>query len=86
MKKNIDACFYGLNTTKIKGILSLSIPNVNAMKLLENTPSVCASVGSACKTLQATASHVLMAMGVELEQALSSFRVSFGLCNTKVAF
>ena len=83
MKKNIDACFYGLNTTKIKGILSLSIPNVNAMKLLENTPSVCASVGSACKTLQATASHVLMAMGVELEQALSSFRVSFGLCNTK---
>ncbi len=82
MKKNIDACFYGQDTTKIKGILSLSIPNVNAMKLLEMTPSVCASVGSACKTLQARASHVLMAMGVELEQALSSFRVSFGLCNT----
>ena len=83
MQKNIDACFYGLNTHKIKGILSLSIPNVNAMKLLENTKTVCASVGSACKTLQATASHVIVAMGFELEQALASFRVSFGLGNNE---
>ncbi|MES2615496.1 MAG: cysteine desulfurase family protein [Bdellovibrionota bacterium] len=81
LNKHIDACFYGLDTCKIKGILSLSIPNVNAMKLLENTNQVCASVGSACKTLQATASHVLTSMGVDLEQALASFRVSFGLCN-----
>jgi cysteine desulfurase len=56
---------------------------VNAMKLLENTKIVCASVGSACKTLQATASHVIMSMGVELEQALASFRVSFGLCQSE---
>ncbi len=76
-------CFYGLNTEKVKGILSLAIPNVNAMKLLENTPRVCASVGSACKTLQATASHVLLAMGVNVEQALSTFRVSFGLGNNE---
>lgn len=83
LQKNIDACFYGLDTHKINGILSLSIPNVNSMKLLENTKTVCASVGSACKTLQATASHVLTAMGVELAQALSSFRVSFGINNTE---
>ena len=79
LSKNIDACYYGLDAPKIKGILSLTIPNVNAMKLLENTKVVCASVGSACKTLQATASHVILSMGVDLEQALASFRVSFGL-------
>ncbi len=83
IKKNIDACFYAESSPKIKGIISLSIANVNAMKLLENTPTVCASVGSACKTLQATASHVLLAMGIELEQALASFRISFGLCNSE---
>ncbi len=81
--KHIDASFYGKEYNKIKGILSLYIPGVNAMKLLENTKTVCASVGSACKTLQATSSHVLLGMGVPLENALASFRISFGLTNSE---
>lgn len=81
--KHIDTTFYGKDDNKIKGILSLCIHGVNAMKLLENTKTVCASVGSACKTLQATSSHVLLGMGVPLENALSSFRISFGLTNSE---
>lgn len=64
------------------GILMLLIPEVNAMKLIEECATLCVSVGSACKTLQATASHVLLAMGFQLEEALSSFRVSLGLPTT----
>ncbi|WP_158997135.1 cysteine desulfurase family protein [Pigmentibacter ruber] len=83
ISKQIQPIYYGKEENKVKGILTLCIAGVNAMKLLEETKSVCASVGSACKTLQATSSHVLLAMGVPLENALSSFRISFGLTNSE---
>ncbi|BBH52609.1 cysteine desulfurase family protein [Fluviispira sanaruensis] len=83
LNKHIQVKFYGVKKQKIAGILTISFQNVNAMKLLEETRTVCASVGSACKTLQATASHVLVAMGIELENTLASFRVSFGLTNSE---
>lgn len=83
ISKHIKAIFYGQSSMKVPGILTLCFPEVNAMKLLEECKTVCASVGSACKTLQATSSHVLLAMGVDLEHALSSFRVSFGLTNSE---
>ncbi|WGL59334.1 aminotransferase class V-fold PLP-dependent enzyme [Pigmentibacter sp. JX0631] len=83
ISKYLQPIFYGQDSNKVKGILTLCISGVNAMKLLEETRSVCASVGSACKTLQATSSHVLLAMGVPLENALSSFRISFGLTNSE---
>lgn len=69
---------------KVPGILMLSFPGVNAMKLVEDCRVLCVSTGSACRTLQATASPVLLAMGVPLEEALSSIRVSFGL-NTQIS-
>ncbi|APJ03321.1 cysteine desulfurase family protein [Silvanigrella aquatica] len=83
IQKHIETYFYAENTHKVPGILTLYFKGVNAMKLLEESKTVCASVGSACKTLQATASHVLVAMGIDLENTLSSFRVSFGLTNSE---
>ncbi|MEN9810602.1 MAG: hypothetical protein RLZZ488_2169 [Pseudomonadota bacterium] len=68
---------------KVAGIVMLHIPNVNAMKLIENMKRVCVSAGSACRTLQATTSHVLTAMGCDDDVALASFRVSIGLTNTE---
>jgi len=79
----IDANIAGKNSARVPGILMLTIPRVNAMKLIENARILCVSSGSACKTLQATTSHVLQAMGFEEEEALSSFRVSLGLSNTE---
>ncbi len=73
---------HGKNQSKAPGLLMLTFPSVNAMKLIEETKNVCMSTGSACRTLQATASHVLSAMGIELGEALASVRISFGLSNT----
>lgn len=83
LTQNIDPIVYGSATNKVSGILALCFKDVNGMKLLEHSKTVCASSGSACKTLQATASHVLTAMGVEVSHALSSVRVSFGLTNNE---
>ena len=82
LQANIDAHIHGLHATRVPGILMVSIPGTNAMKLIEVAKHVCISAGSACKTLQATASHVLLAMGVDDAEALAGFRVSFGLPNT----
>ena len=82
LKSKIDFKVYS-NSQRVPGILTLSIQNVNAMKLIENAKTVCVSVGSACKTLQATSSHVLEAMGVPLDEALMAFRVSIGLPNSE---
>lgn len=82
LKGAVDFKLYGESTARVPGICMLSIEGVNSMKLVENMANVCVSVGSACRTLQATASHVLLAMGVPLEEALSSIRVSFGLPNS----
>jgi cysteine desulfurase len=68
---------------KIPGLLMFSIEGVNSMKLIEECQNICVSTGSACRTLQATASHVLLAMGIPLEEALGSMRISMGLPTTR---
>jgi cysteine desulfurase len=83
LEGQIDVQIAGTQNDRVPGILMLSIPRVNAMKLIENARLLCVSTGSACKTLQATTSHVLKAMGYDEEEALSSFRISIGLNNTE---
>ena len=60
----------------------LCIPGVNALKLLEVSRRVAFGLGSACKT-NSTASQVLLEMGLPLDQASASFRVSFGVPSTE---
>lgn len=79
LDKKISYHVYGKTEDRVPGIFMMRFPNANAMKVIEEAKTICVSAGSACQTLQATASHVLVAMGVELEEALSSFRVSFGI-------
>ncbi|MEY2986763.1 MAG: hypothetical protein RJB13_284 [Pseudomonadota bacterium] len=79
----IDALLSAKRAKRVPGILMFRIPGVNAMKLIENCKNLCISSGSACKTLQATTSHVLKAMGAEEEEALAGFRVSIGIQNTE---
>jgi len=78
-----DAVLTAKKAKRAPGILMFRIPGVNAMKLIENCKNLCMSSGSACKTLQATTSHVLKAMGAEEEEALAGFRVSIGIQNTE---
>lgn len=79
----VDFKIAGDKAKRVPGLLMLHFPGVNAMKLIETMKYVCVSSGSACRTLQATASHVLKAMGVDDDVALSSIRVSLGLNNTE---
>lgn len=83
LEGQVDAQIAGSQSSRVPGILMIRIPNVNAMKLIENAKLLCVSTGSACKTLQATTSHVLKSMGLEEDEALSSFRVSLGITNSE---
>ncbi|KAB8029191.1 cysteine desulfurase family protein [Fluviispira multicolorata] len=83
IQQHILAHFFGNNTEKVPGIITLYFSGVNASNLLEKSKIVCASISSEYKTLQEIGSHVLDAMGVALEHSLSSFRVSFGLTNSE---
>lgn len=83
MQGLIDVQIAGSQKDRVPGILMLTLTGVNAMKLIENMKRICVSSGSACRTLQATTSHVLRAMGFEEDVALSSFRVSLGLTNSE---
>lgn len=64
--------------------LSVSFPGVNAGELLEVIgDDVAASAGAACHGNQVQVSHVLSAMGVELEVALGTVRFSVGRFSTE---
>jgi cysteine desulfurase len=82
LRGKVEFKIYAKNGPRVPGILMLSFADVNAMKLIENAKRVAVSVGSACRSLHGSASHVLLAMGVPLDEALAGFRVSFGLPNS----
>lgn len=64
--------------------LSVALPGVEATALLaELQDRVAASAGAACHGANATASHVLEAMGVSLETARSTIRLSVGKPTTE---
>jgi cysteine desulfurase len=83
LRRSSAAVVMGETAPRIPGIVMVNFPACNAMKLVENARRIAVGVGSACRTLHATASHVLLAMGVPLDEALGSLRVSFGLPNTE---
>ncbi len=71
-------------SSRVPGLMMIAVAGINAMKLLEDAQPLCLSAGSACRTLQATASQVLLSMGIPLDTALASFRISFGVPTTVV--
>jgi cysteine desulfurase len=53
-----------------------------ALLFLLDEAGVCASAGSACASGALEPSHVLLAMGVPEDEALSALRLSLGWCST----
>ena len=75
----------GAGTARAAGFSSISMDGIgDAHALLERLPDLALSTGSACTTAVPEPSHVLRAMGLTVEQAKSSIRVSFGR-NTSLA-
>ena len=70
--------------TKIAGNCHMRFPGVESetLLLLLDEAGVCASAGSACASGALEASHVLAAMGVPADEALSSLRLSLGPATT----
>ncbi|KZY74869.1 cysteine desulfurase IscS [Oleiphilus sp. HI0071] len=66
----------------VPGIVNLSFPGVDGQMLLTALPNLGVSSGSACNSASMKPSHVLKAMGLGDEEALSSLRFSFGRFTT----
>lgn len=83
-----------LNTSytcdKITGILNIRFKDVSAQSLLLylDDKNICISAGSACHSDSDTPSHVLKAIGLTDEEALSSIRISFDntITNTEIEY
>ena len=62
----------------VPGIVNLAFQGVDGQTLLSALPTLAVSSGSACTSATMSPSHVLKAMGLDDELALSSLRISFG--------
>ena len=74
----------GRRSTRVAGSCHLRFPGAEseALLVLLDEAGVCASAGSACASGAVEPSHVLSAMGVPREEALSSLRLSLGATTT----
>lgn len=63
---------------RLPNTLNVSFPGVSGRQLLERTPSVAASVGSACHEEANAVSGVLGAMGIGTDRAGGAVRLSIG--------
>jgi cysteine desulfurase len=63
---------------RLPNTLNVLFPGVSGRKLLEACPDICASNGSACHADREEASAVLLATGLDPQQALGAVRLSVG--------
>ena len=85
MKLNVD-----YSCDKITGVLNVRFKDVSAQSLLLylDNKNICISAGSACHSDDDTPSHVLKAIGLSDDEALSSVRISFdnSITNTEIEY
>ena len=70
-------------TNRLPGNSSLTFPGVEADALLMNVPELALSTGSACTSGAPDPSHVLTAIGLPRDLALSTVRVGLGRFNSE---
>lgn len=82
-KQGIEDHFH-VNGGCIGKIISLTVKGVDneALTLLLNSRNICVGTGSACNTKEIRVSHVLKAIGVSDEDAMSTIRISFSRYST----
>ena len=72
----------GSRKYRVPGVLSVSLAGVQAESLVLALRDVAVSTGSACTSADIEPSHVLTALGYDVERALSSVRFSLGRFTT----
>ena len=85
---NIPGVFnnvYGAETDLVEGVINVRIDGVNGADLVAacSEHGIYISTGSACHAGDSRPSHVLKAIGLTNEKALSSIRISLGRYNTE---
>ncbi|HLB74243.1 MAG TPA: IscS subfamily cysteine desulfurase [Sedimentisphaerales bacterium] len=75
----------GHRQKRLPGNVSICLGKTPYQESLEalNSKGICASTGSACTSHAAKPSHVLTAMGIPPEKAMSVLRFTFGKANTE---
>ena len=82
----------GYDSVKINGasplrpgkIVNIRIDGIDneSLILMLDSAGICISAGSACQSHESKPSHVLTAMGLTIDEARSSIRISFSRMNT----
>ena len=77
-RRQPEAVIHGQNTLRTANTCSVALPghSADALMMLLGEFGVCVSTGAACSTGKRKASHVLLGMGIELELARSTLRLS----------
>lgn len=73
----------GHPTERLPNTLNVRFPGVRGNALLEATPGIAASTGSACHGGQESASSVQLAMGLDERDALGAVRLTLGRSTTR---
>ncbi len=68
---------------RVPHCLNISIDGINSKILMASLPELALSSGSACHAVYSHPSHVLTAMGITSDRALSAIRISLGRFSTK---
>ncbi|CAN5366645.1 IscS subfamily cysteine desulfurase [soil metagenome] len=79
-----DVCINSKTSTRLPNTTNISFENIDGNQLLRKLNNLAVSRGSACTSNLINPSHVLKAMGLSDEGALSSLRISLGR-NTTLA-
>jgi cysteine desulfurase len=73
----------GHETERLPNTLSIRFPGVSSSALLDASPSVAASAGSACHASEEQASPIVVAMKVPAHEALGTVRLTLGRGSTE---
>jgi cysteine desulfurase len=79
----VELSVNGTMDRRLPGNLSVTFPGVKADAILMNVPEVALSTGSACTSASVEPSHVLVAIGLSTEEALSTVRFGLGRFTTE---
>lgn len=79
----IGTSLNGSTTRRVPGILNVYFADVAAEALMIGLGDIAISSGSACTSTDVMPSHVLLALGLGKDRALSSVRFSFGRFTTE---
>jgi cysteine desulfurase len=83
LSAEVELTVNGTMEHRLPGNLNVSVPGVKADALLLTVPEIALSTGSACTSTSVEPSHVLRAIGLSTEAALSSVRFGLGRFSTQ---